>query len=68
VISKDRDFLDSFFVAGQPSRLLWVTNGLLRWWSLEEIKVAIAMFFGVFKAITKLEHVVLVGTRFFMIE
>jgi len=27
VISKDRDFLDSFLVTGQPSRLLWVTTG-----------------------------------------
>jgi len=27
VISKDRDFLDSFLVAGQPPRLLWVTTG-----------------------------------------
>jgi len=27
VISKDRDFLDSFLVAGQPPHLLWVTTG-----------------------------------------
>lgn len=27
VVSKDRDFLDSFIVTGKPSRLLWVTAG-----------------------------------------
>ena len=27
LVSKDRDFLDSYYINGKPSRLLWVTIG-----------------------------------------
>ena len=30
LVSKDRDFLDSFYINGTPSQLLWVTIGNVR--------------------------------------